>query len=193
MRIVLTGPPGAGKGTQAKLISDAFGVPHISTGDLFRDNISRRTTLGRQAKSYLDSGELVPSDVTVALVRDRLAHDDARHGFVLDGFPRTVEQAIALDDILASQLTQLVAALDFVVDENEVVARMLARGRADDTDEVIRTRLRIYNSENQPLLEYYAPIRLPVEAAGDVSAVHRRAVSGLGERGALVSNRQTQG
>lgn len=182
MRIVLTGPPGSGKGTQAVLLAGALDLPHISTGDLFRDHISRRTALGAQAQAYLDAGELVPNDLTVELVRDRLDREDAQLGFILDGFPRTVEQALALDDLLARQSTQLVAALNFVVDENEVVSRMFARGRADDTEAAIRTRLRVFGDENQSLLDHYGPIRVAIDAGGDVETVHRRVLGALDER-----------
>jgi adenylate kinase len=182
MRIVLTGPPGAGKGTQAQLLAQALALPHISTGDLFRHHIAEGTELGKTAKSYIDSGELVPSSVTVSMVHDRLSEDDAQSGFILDGFPRTVEQAIALDEILNEQLNQLVAVLDFAIAEDEVVTRMLARGRADDTEDVIRTRLAVYHAENQPLLDHYGPILIAVQAQGEVDEVHQRAMNVLRER-----------
>ncbi|TQC50091.1 adenylate kinase [Rhodococcus sp. WS4] len=182
MRVVLTGPPGAGKGTQAQILSNTLGIPHISTGDLFRHHIAHGTTLGQTAKSFIDAGELVPSSVTVNMVRERLAIDDAATGFILDGFPRTVEQAIALDEILDEQLNQIDAVLDFVVSEDDVVARMLNRGRADDNEGVIRTRLRVYHEKNQPLLGHYASLLLQIDAQGEVDDVHARAMDALTER-----------
>ena len=159
------GPPGSGKGTQAQLLSQTLGVPHISTDELFRQHISDHSELGRLAKTYLDTAELVPSAVTSEMVRHRLTDEAAQPGFLLDGFGRTVEQAIALDEILNEQHHELTAVLDFEIAEDEVVARMLARGRADDTEAVIRTRLRVYREENQPLRDHYAPI-LPAYREG---------------------------
>ena len=139
MRLVLLGPPGAGKGTQAVILSEKLGVPHISTGDLFRANIGDGTPLGLEAKSYIDAGKLVPTDVTARMVKERLAEDDARDGFLLDGFPRTVEQAEILDGILTEAGVVLDGVVNFQVSEDVVVDRMLARGRADDNEETIRT------------------------------------------------------
>ena len=141
MRLVLVGPPGAGKGTQAAILSEKLGVPHISTGDLFRANIGEGTPLGIEAKSYIDAGNLVPDDVTVRMVESRLNEDDAAKGFLLDGFPRTVGQAEELKRLLSNLGTELDAVVQFDVSEDVVVERMLARGRADDTEEVIRNRL----------------------------------------------------
>jgi len=128
VRIVLMGPPGSGKGTQAQLLSQTLRVPHISTGELFRQHISEQSELGLLAKTYIDTGELVPSAVTSEMVRDRLTDETAQPGFLLDGFPRTLEQAIALDEILDEQHHGLTAVLDFEIAEDEVVARRLARG-----------------------------------------------------------------
>ena len=130
MRLVLLGPPGAGKGTQAVILSEKLGVPHISTGDLFRANIGDGTPLGLEAKSYIDAGKLVPTDVTARMVKERLAEDDARDGFLLDGFPRTVEQAEILDGFLTEAGVALDGVVNFQVSEDVVVDRMLARGRA---------------------------------------------------------------
>ncbi len=180
MRLVILGPPGAGKGTQAELLSEALGIPHISTGDLFRANISQGTAVGIEAKRYLDAGDLVPSEITVDMVRSRVAEPDAAKGFILDGFPRSTEQADALKDILANLDTTLDAVLSFVVDEDVVVDRMLARGRADDTEDVIRNRMKVYTSETAPLLEYYGDQVKTIDAVGDVQDVHQRVLSALG-------------
>jgi adenylate kinase len=127
MRLVLVGPPGAGKGTQAQFIAAHLSVPQISTGDIFRANVSQGTPLGKQAKAYMDAGDLVPDEVTVAMVRDRLAEPDAARGFLLDGFPRTVPQAVELDDMLADMDTKLDVVLELIVDDDEVVRRLSGR------------------------------------------------------------------
>ena len=127
MRVVLLGPPGAGKGTQAQIIAGRVGVPAISTGDIFRANVSGQTELGRKAKTYMDAGDLVPDEVTIAMVKDRLGHDDARTGFLLDGFPRTVRQAEVLDELLDPMSAPLDVVLELVVDDDEVVRRLSGR------------------------------------------------------------------
>ncbi|WP_338893196.1 adenylate kinase [Rhodococcus sovatensis] len=179
MRLVLLGPPGAGKGTQAEVLSQKLGVPHISTGDLFRANIGEQTPLGIEAKKYLDAGDLVPSELTVDMVRSRLAEPDAVNGFLLDGFPRSVGQAESLVDILADLGAKLDAVLSFVVDEDIVVKRMLSRGRADDTEDVIRNRLKVYRDETAPLLDHYRDQILAVDAMGDVEEVSARALKAI--------------
>ncbi|HEY9264971.1 MAG TPA: adenylate kinase, partial [Mycobacterium sp.] len=151
MRIVLLGPPGAGKGTQAQKLAEKLGVPQISTGDLFRHNITNGTDLGLEAKKYLDAGDLVPATLTNALVDDRLNDQDAANGFILDGFPRSVEQAKALDDMLSKRNLSLDAVLEFRVPEEELVSRLKGRGRADDTEDVIRNRFKVYRDETAPL------------------------------------------
>ncbi|MGC4961953.1 adenylate kinase [Gordonia sp. DT218] len=180
MRLVILGPPGAGKGTQAELLSEALGIPHISTGDLFRANISQGTAVGIEAKRYLDAGDLVPSEITVDMVRARVGEPDAAKGFILDGFPRSTEQADALKDILAKLDTSLDAVLSFRVDADVVVDRMLSRGRADDTEDVIRNRMAVYTKETAPLLEYYGEQVKTIDAVGDVQDVHQRVLSALG-------------
>ena len=152
MRLVLVGPPGAGKGTQAVLLAEKLGIPHISTGDLFRANIGEGTELGLEAKSYMDAGNLVPAELTNRMVDARLDEADAQNGFLLDGFPRSVEQADALKEMLEKRGVALDAVVEFQVDEDTVVERMLARGRADDTEDVIRNRMAVYRSETEPLL-----------------------------------------
>ncbi|RPA61165.1 adenylate kinase [Gordonia oryzae] len=180
MRLVILGPPGAGKGTQAELLSESLGIPHISTGDLFRANISQGTAVGVEAKRYLDAGDLVPSEITVDMVRARVGEPDASKGFILDGFPRSTEQADALAEILDGLGSSLDAVLSFVVDPDVVVERMLARGRADDTEEVIRNRMSVYQNETAPLLDYYGDQVKTIDAVGDIQDVHQRVLSALG-------------
>lgn len=179
MRIVLLGPPGAGKGTQAVKLAEKLGVPQISTGDLFRHNISTGTELGLQAKTYLDAGDLVPAELTNALVDDRLSDDDVTGGFILDGFPRTVEQAEALHGMLARRGLALDAVLEFRVPEDELVQRLKGRGRADDTEDVIRNRFRVYRDETAPLLDYYSRELKTVDAVGELDEVFARALHAL--------------
>ncbi|MEU8796026.1 adenylate kinase [Spirillospora sp. NPDC048819] len=186
MRIVLVGPPGAGKGTQAQFIASHLSIPKISTGDIFRANVSGGTELGRQAKQFMDRGDLVPDEVTIAMVRDRLGEDDARDGFLLDGFPRNVPQAETLKKILAEWDTRLDIVLELVVDEDEVVRRLSGRRtcdkcgriwhvdfddkqddicddcggrlfqRDDDKEEVVMHRLEVYKQDTAPLVQFYA-------------------------------------
>lgn len=179
MRLVLVGPPGAGKGTQAAVLSEQLAVPHISTGDLFRANIDNETSLGREAKSYLDAGELVPDKVTNEMVRQRLSESDAQAGFMLDGFPRTTPQADVLAGILAENDMELTAVLEFDVPREELVRRLLERGRSDDTEELIRRRLAVYDSETAPLLEYYRDKLVQIDAVGPESEITSRVLKAL--------------
>jgi adenylate kinase len=182
VRVVLLGPPGAGKGTQALKLSEKLGIPQISTGDLFRKNISEGTPLGVEAKRYLDAGDLVPSELTNKLVEDRIEQPDAADGFILDGYPRSVEQAKALDEMLKNHNTKLDAVLEFAVSEEELLERLKARGRADDTEEVIHNRMQVYRDETEPLLEYYSHNNLQtVEAVGTLDEVFARALRALGK------------
>ena len=180
MRIVLLGAPGAGKGTQAVKLAERLGIPQISTGDLFRHNISTGTELGVEAKKYLDAGDLVPATLTNALVDDRLDDADAAGGFILDGYPRSVEQAEALAAMLAKRGLTLDAVLEFRVPEDELVARLKGRGRADDTEDVIRNRMKVYQEETAPLLEYYRAELKSVDAVGELDDVFARALQALG-------------
>ncbi|MUL77330.1 adenylate kinase [Mycolicibacterium sp. CBMA 226] len=180
MRMVLLGPPGAGKGTQAEKLAEKFGIPQISTGDLFRSNISKGTPLGVEAKKYLDAGDLVPAELTNALVDDRLDADDTASGFILDGFPRSVEQAVALRDMLAKRNLKLDAVLEFRVSESELLTRLKSRGRADDTEEVILNRMKVYRDETAPLLDYYRDELVSVDAVGSLDEVFARALQALG-------------
>jgi adenylate kinase len=181
-RVVLVGPPGAGKGTQAATLSDKLGVAHISTGDLFRQHIEAETELGRQVKGILDSGRLVPDELTIELVRERLDEPDTADGFLLDGFPRNVTQADLLNKILADRDEKLDAVIELQVDEDVLVERLLARGRADDTEEVIRNRQQVYRSETEPLLDYYSDLLITVDGVGAPDEVTDRILNALRDR-----------
>ncbi|NCA19283.1 MAG: adenylate kinase [Actinobacteria bacterium] len=181
MRLVLVGPPGAGKGTQAEFISAHFAIPHISTGDIFRANLSAGTPLGLEAKGYMDKGDLVPDSLTTAMVKDRLQQGDVANGFLLDGFPRTTGQAEALDGILREINTPLEVVLEMQADEDEIVGRLLARGRSDDSEEVIRHRLKVYAEQTAPIISYYknSGILRTINGLGSVAEVTERAISAL--------------
>ncbi|BCL22426.1 adenylate kinase [Streptomyces tuirus] len=213
MRIVLVGPPGAGKGTQAAFLAKNLSIPHISTGDLFRANISRQTELGKLAKSYMDAGNLVPDEVTIAMAKDRMEQPDAENGFLLDGFPRNVSQAEALDELLESESMQLDAVLDLEVPEDEVVKRIAGRRicrndsshvfhvtykqpgkdgvcdvcggelyqRDDDSEETVRTRLEVYHTQTEPIIDYYKAqgLVVTISALGKVEDVTTRAMEAL--------------
>jgi adenylate kinase len=179
VRLVLVGPPGAGKGTQAQRLAARFDVPHISTGDLFRENLGQETELGLEAKKYMDAGNLVPDEVTVAMVRERLTHDDAVKGFLLDGFPRTRSQADSFAEILDERGEILDAVVEFQVPEEELVRRLLGRGRSDDTEDVIRNRQGVYRDETAPLLEYYGDKLVTVDAVGSVEEITDRVSAAL--------------
>lgn len=213
MRIVLVGPPGAGKGTQAHVLAKTLSIPHISTGDLFRANISQGTPLGLEAKAYMDAGRLVPDEVTIGMAKDRMSQPDAANGFLLDGFPRNLGQAKALDEILAEFGIALDGVLDLEVPEDEVVKRIAGRRvcrvngghvfhvvysppktegvcdecggelyqRSDDTEEKVRTRLEVYHTETEPIIEYYNQqgLLVTISALGKVDEVTERAVAAL--------------
>lgn len=154
MRAVLLGPPGAGKGTQADLIRERLGVPHISTGDLLRSAVARQTELGMQAKEYMDQGKLVPDELVIGLIRERL-QGDAAEGFLLDGFPRNITQGETLSALLQENGVALDHVISLTVPGEELVKRMLGRGRSDDNEETIRARLGVYEGETAPLCDYY--------------------------------------
>ena len=181
MRVVLLGPPGAGKGTQAQKLAEKLEIPQISTGELFRRNIDNGTRLGLEAKRYLDAGDLVPSDLTNQLVDERLSDADAANGFILDGYPRSLEQAKALHDMLERRGTDIDAVLEFRVSQEELFQRLKGRGRADDTDDVILNRMKIYRDETAPLLEYYSGELRTVDAVGTMDEVFARALQALGK------------
>ena len=185
-RLVLLGPPGAGKGTQAAKVAAALGIPTISTGDLFRSNIKGGTPLGRKVQEYTSRGALVPDSVTNEMVRDRLAQDDAAEGFLLDGYPRNVAQVAELDAILADTGAQLDLAVELVADPDVVVPRLLKRaeveGREDDTEDVIRHRLDVYARETAPIASVYAERGLltQVDGIGEVDDVTSRLLAAIG-------------
>ncbi|MFJ9868578.1 adenylate kinase [Streptomyces sp. NPDC101165] len=213
MRIVLVGPPGAGKGTQAVRLAEKLAIPHISTGDLFRANISRQTELGKLAKSYMDAGNLVPDEVTIAMAKDRMEQADAENGFLLDGFPRNVSQAEALDRLLDEEDIKLDAVLDLEVPEEEVVKRIAGRRicrndsshvfhvtysppkqegvcdvcggelyqRDDDSEETVRTRLEVYHTQTEPIIDYYKAqgLVVTISSLGPVDEITQRALEAL--------------
>ena len=188
-RFLLIGAPGAGKGTQAERLAQAFSIPAISTGDIFRYNVKNETELGKLAKSFMDRGEYVPDSVTNDLVRDRLSQEDAQPGFLLDGYPRTADQVNELDDILAAAGSKLDAVVLLTADTDEVVRRLLNRaqeqGRADDTEEVIRRRLEVYEEQTAPLIDIYAArdIVITIDGLGEVAEVTGRILDALAARG----------
>ncbi|MEW2059703.1 adenylate kinase [Streptomyces sp. NPDC007002] len=213
MRIVLVGPPGAGKGTQAAYLAHNLSIPHIATGDLFRANISQGTDLGKQARAYMDAGQLVPDEVTIGMAKDRMAREDAVDGFLLDGFPRNVGQAEALDVMLKDEGVKLDAVLDLEVPEDEVVKRIAGRRvcrndsahvfhltynppkaegvcdacggelyqRDDDSEETVRTRLEVYHTQTEPIIDYYRAqgLVVTISALGKVEDVTARAMEAL--------------
>lgn len=185
-RLLIIGPPGAGKGTQATRIAEELGIPAISTGDIFRKNISEQTELGREAKSYIDAGNLVPDEVTNRMVRDRLGQDDARDGFLLDGYPRNTAQVQELDAILEELGQSLDRVLLLTAEDDELVQRLLGRaaeqGRSDDTEEVIRHRLEVYRAETAPIIGLYEQRGLVarVDGLGTVQEVAERLLAALG-------------
>jgi adenylate kinase len=184
-RLLIMGPPGAGKGTQAVAVADTLGIPTISTGAIFRANLAEGTPLGQQAKTYMDAGEYVPDDVTNEMVRARLAEPDAADGFLLDGYPRTVEQVHALDGILSDSGLSLDGVIELTVDTDAVVARLLKRaeieGRADDNEETIRRRMVVYAEQTEPLIRIYSErgILVKVDGMGSIDEVRDRVVNAL--------------
>lgn len=188
MRLVLLGPPGAGKGTQAVRLAERFAVPAISTGDIFRANVKGGTELGVLAQQYMSQGQLVPDVVTNAMVRDRLAQEDVANGFLLDGYPRNPDQAVELETMLADLGVGLDAAVEITADFDVVTERLLKRaeieGREDDTEEVIRTRLEVYAVSTAPLTEYYTGrgLLVQVDGIGEIDEVTERLVGALEAR-----------
>lgn len=193
-RLLLIGPPGAGKGTQAALLAQAYGIPAISTGDIFRANVKAETELGLLAKSFMDKGEYVPDSVTNDLVRDRLSQEDTKKGFLLDGYPRTRDQVLELDDILQSNNQKLDAVVLLTADTDELVKRLLNRAqeqnRADDTEDVIRHRQNVYQEQTAPLIEIYSSRNMVIEidGLGQVAEVTERILNALTKLGLSPAN-----
>jgi adenylate kinase len=189
MQLVIMGPPGAGKGTQATLIAEHYGIPAISTGDMFRAMKTADTPLARQVREIMESGGYVSDAITNAIVADRLAHEDCKRGFLLDGYPRTLQQVQTLDDYLAESQRPLNAVISLVADVEEVVARLLRRalidGRSDDNEETIRVRLQVYAEQTEPLLEVYRSrgLLVEVDGHGEVQEVSERIFAALEARG----------
>ncbi|WP_200958804.1 adenylate kinase [Nocardioides sp. Root190] len=185
MRLLIMGPPGAGKGTQATAVAEHFGIPAISTGDIFRANVGQGTPLGVEAKRYMDAGEYVPDEVTNNMVRSRIAESDAGAGFLLDGYPRTLAQVTELDSMIQATGHQLDAVLVLTVDQEAVVTRLLKRaeieGRADDTEDVIRRRLEVYAAETEPLIAVYGGrgLVVSVDGMGEIADVQQRIFAAL--------------
>jgi len=185
MRLILMGPPGAGKGTQARVVAEHFGIPAISTGDIFRANVSQGTPLGVEAKKYMDAGEYVPDEVTNLMVRNRIDEPDAAPGFLLDGYPRTLAQVTELDGMIGFTGHKLDAVVVLSVDADELVQRLLQRaaveGRADDTEDVIRRRQEVYAEQTAPLIEVYRDrgILIEVDGLGEVDEVTARIFEAL--------------
>jgi adenylate kinase len=188
-RLLIMGPPGAGKGTQAARIAGSWGIPAIATGDIFRENRKNRTPLGLQVEAIMDAGDYVPSSLTNAVVASRLDEDDARVGFLLDGYPRTVDQIEYLDELLASKGQSLDAVIQLVADQDEVVERLLKRaheqGRTDDTEETIRHRLELYSRETAPLIPVFRDrgLLVEVDGLGEIDDVADRIATALSQRG----------
>jgi len=185
MKLLLIGPPGAGKGTQASKLSEVFGIPAISTGDIFRENVKNQTPLGIEAKSYMDSGEYVPDELTNKLVRDRLQNPDCANGFLLDGYPRTADQVQELDSILKETDSKLDAVVQLTADTDEVVRRLAKRaieqGRSDDTEAVLRNRLHVYEEQTAPLISVYESrgLLVKVDGLGEIAQVTQRITQAL--------------
>ncbi|WP_104177619.1 adenylate kinase [Cryobacterium sp. Y50] len=188
-RLLLIGPPGAGKGTQAERLALAFDIPAISTGDIFRYNVTNNTPLGVEVKSFMDAGAYVPDTLTNAIVADRLKEADAAGGFLLDGYPRTTDQVDELDRLLSAGGTQLDVVVLITADTDEVVTRLLKRaaeqGRADDTADVIRHRLDVYAEQTAPLIDVYSArgLVVTIDGLGAVEAVTERILAALADRG----------
>ena len=188
-RLLLIGPPGAGKGTQAVALSHAFGVPAVSTGDIFRENVKNETPLGVQAKSFMDAGNNVPDSLTNDLITDRLADDDCARGFLLDGYPRTTDQVRHLDDFLATHDSALNVVVQLLAEPDVVVERLrkraLDQGRSDDGEDVVRHRLEVYSEQTAPLIDVYTDrgLVVAIDGIGEIAEVTERIMTALEGQG----------
>ena len=188
-RLLLIGPPGAGKGTQAARLSEALGVPAISTGDIFRHNVKNETALGLKAKAFMDAGDNVPDSLTNDLITDRLEQDDCTEGFLLDGYPRTTDQVRHLDGFLADHGTSLDVVVQLIADADVVVERLrkraLDQGRSDDDESVVRHRLGVYEEQTAPLIDVYGSrgLVVSIDGLGEIADVTTRIMDKLRERG----------
>jgi adenylate kinase len=182
LNLILTGPPGSGKGTQAKRLVERYGIPQISTGDILREAVRSGSEIGRRAKAIMDAGELVPDEVVIEIVRQRLARPDCKPGCVLDGFPRTRAQAVALDAMLKEQGREPARVIALVVADDELRRRILARGegRADDNEESVRKRLEVYRRDTEPVLAHYAKSVVKIDGVGSMDDISARIAKALG-------------
>lgn len=181
MRLLFIGPPGAGKGTQAGKVAARLGIPHVSTGAMFRDHVSRGTDLGRKVEAIMAVGDYVPDEVTVAMLSERISQDDAGNGFILDGFPRTAAQVASLDRLIGEDGLDKVVV--FEVDEDELTERLLSRGRDDDNEDTIRYRFKVYLEQTQPLIDIYEArsVTVCVDGLGEVDEVTERILAKIEE------------
>lgn len=179
MRLLFIGPPGAGKGTQADRVAERLRIPHISTGDMFRHHVGAGTEIGKRVKAIMDAGDYVPDSITVEMLEERIAEEDAQKGFILDGFPRTLAQVEALDELIGDDGLDRVVV--FQVDEDELTERILARGRSDDTEEAIRNRFKIYQEQTAPLIDVYRrrSIVVEVDGMGEMPEITERVLAAL--------------
>ncbi len=179
MKLLFIGPPGAGKGTQAERVAERLGIPHVSTGAMFREHVSEGTELGRRVEAIMAAGDYVPDEVTVAMLEERISRPDAAKGFILDGFPRTPGQVKSLDGLIGEDGLDRVVV--FEVDEDELALRMMSRGRADDTEATIRNRFKVYLEQTQPLLDLYEArgATVSVDGLGDIERITERVLAAL--------------
>lgn len=182
MRLILLGPPGAGKGTQAVRLTKKFDIPQVSTGDMLREAREKKTLLGQEAESYMKEGTLVPDPIVIGIVKERLQEEDCHHGYILDGFPRSVAQAEALDTTLESMGHALTAVISIEVPEDKLLGRLLARKREDDNETVIRERLRVYAKQTEPLIDYYRSRDLVkiIDGVGSIEEIFEKIVKAIG-------------